>query len=535
MDYSCTYTSYKSTNFFSKIVIDYLSQAKGLQEFYQHLPNKDGISNAIAARKNYNTDRKILVEYFSKQYANAASTQQQKNIELLTNENCFTITTAHQPNIFTGPLYFIYKILHAVKLAQDLNEEFNEYKFVPVYYMGSEDADLDELGNINIQGKKIVWNTKQTGAVGRMKVDKNFIQLIAEIQSQLGVNEFGTELTNILKQCYTLDKTIQQATFELVNMLFGTYGLLVLIPDDVDLKKVFIPTITKELQEQFSRKAVDKTNEKFGKHHKIQAAGRELNLFYLIDDKRERIEKIGNDFIVQNLELKFTLEEILIELNSHPERFSANVILRPVFQETILPNVAFIGGGGELAYWLQLKNVFENVNVPYPVLLLRNSFLIYKPMQENKLQKMGYKIENAFSSTEELFVDLVKKQSQYNLSLQTQLNQAKAFYETLKNQATQIDTTLIAHVESIAVKAFKQIEALEKKMLRAEKRKFADQKNQLENIKKDLFPNNSLQERVENFSYFYSIFGKELFNIILSSSKGIEQEFGLLSINKKAS
>ena len=535
MDYNCTYTSYKSTNFFSKIVVDYLSQATSLQPFYKHLPNKDGILNAIAERKSFNTDRQLLLDYFKQQYGDAASIQQQKNIELLSSGNCFTITTAHQPNIFTGPLYFIYKILHAVKLAQELNIELSDYNFVPVYYMGSEDADLDELGNITIQEKKITWNTQQTGAVGRMKVDKSFLQLIHEIESQIGVNEFGNELSSIFKQCYTFNKTIQQATFELVNILFAEYGLLVLIPDNVDLKKAFIPTVTKELQEQFSRKEVDKTNEEFGKHYKIQAAGRELNLFYLMNDRRERIEKVEQHFIVQNLEINFSLDEILSELNNHPERFSANVILRPVFQETILPNIVFIGGGGELAYWLQLKKVFENAAVPYPVLVLRNSFLFYNTVQENKLQKMGYEIKNTFLSTEELFVDLVKKQSQHNLSLQEQIEQVSMFYQQLEKQSASIDITLVAHTQAIAKKAIKKIEALEKKLLRAEKRKFADQKNQLEIIKKDLFPNNSLQERVENLSYLYSIFGKKIIEMVLSSSKGLSQEFGFICINKKAS
>ena len=528
---SFKHTSYANTHFFSKIVEDYVKQDKNLQPYYNHSPSIDGIKDAIEERKLFATDRHLLVKYFKIQYALSSTLKQQKNIELLANENCFTITTAHQPNIFTGPLYFIYKILHTIKLANELSQTLAHYKFVPVYYMGSEDADLEELGSINLQNKKIVWNTQQTGAVGRMKVDKNFIKLITEIEAQLGVNEFGIELANMFKQCYTLNKTIQNATFELVNNLFSSYGLLVLVPDNATLKTAFIPTVAKELQEQFSRKIVDETNEKFGKHYKIQAAGREINLFYLIEDSRERIEIRDDVFIIEKLNLEFTLAQIIIELNTHPERFSANVILRPVFQETILPNVAFIGGGGELAYWLQLKNVFKEAKVPYPVLLLRNSFLLYTIKQENKLLKMGYTIENVFTPVEKLFEDLVKKQTYNNLSLQPQIEQAKAFYNQLSTQVKKIDNTLVAHTQAIANKALKKIEILEKKILKAEKRKFIDQKNQLLLIKEDLFPNNNLQERVENFGYYYSKLGKEFFDIILSSSKGLEQDFGLICLD----
>ncbi len=528
MDFNCNYISYQQTGFFSKIVTDYLAGESDLQPFYQHLPNKQGIKDAIAAKKS-TVDRNLLVNYFKNQYSNTQlTTLQQQHIDLLQQENCFTVTTAHQPNIFTGPLYFIYKILHAVKLASELNIEFPDNKFVPVYYMGSEDADLDELGNITVQGKKLVWQTSQTGAVGRMKIDKNFLQLIKEIEGQIAVNEFGAELVSIFSNAYSLGKTVEQATFELVNNLFAEFGLLVLLPDNADLKRAFIPTITKELTEQFSRKAVDKTNTELVKHYKTQAAGREINLFYLVDDKRERIEKKDGLFIIEKLNASFTLDEILEELNNHPERFSPNVILRPVFQETILPNVAFIGGGGELAYWLQLKNVFQEVNIPYPVLVLRNSFLFYKKAQLDKLERMNYSIADLFVNTEILFTNLVNKESANNLSLQNQLVEARNFYNNLKVQASSIDATLEIHIEAIAIKAIKKIEQLEKKMLRAEKRKYLDQKNQLQNIKADLFPDNSLQERTENFSFFYSIFGKEFLKIILSSSKGLQQQFGLI-------
>jgi bacillithiol biosynthesis cysteine-adding enzyme BshC len=363
-----------------------------------------------------------------------------------------------------------------------------------------------------------------------MIVDKNFLQLIKEIEGQVAVNEFGSELVSIFEKAYTIGKTIQQATFELVNELFADFGLLVLIPDNIDLKRAFIPTITKELTEQFSRKAVDATNTELEKLYKTQAAGRDINLFYLIDDKRDRLEKKGDTFVVEKLNLIFTLDEMLEELNNHPERFSPNVILRPVFQETILPNIAFIGGGGELAYWLQLKNVFSDANVAYPVLVLRNSFLLYKGRQQEKLNKMGYSIADLFANTEVLFTNLVTQQSSNNLSLKSVLEEARSFYNNLKAQAKSIDTTLEAHTEAIAMKAIYRLEQLEKKMLRAEKRKFSDHKNQLQNIKADLFPNNSLQERTENLSYFYSLYGKELLKMILFSSKGLQQQFSLIEI-----
>ncbi|MBS1626748.1 MAG: bacillithiol biosynthesis cysteine-adding enzyme BshC [Bacteroidetes bacterium] len=531
MESNCGYIPYKNTGYFSKLVIDYLEENKNLQNFYNYSVSIEGIQQSIQARKLFNTNRKLLVNELYNQYQNIPlSNKQKSNLELLLNENTFTITTAHQPNIFTGPLYFIYKIIHAIKLADDLNETLKEYQFIPVYYMGSEDADLDELGFININGEKLIWNTKQTGAVGRMKVDKAFVELIEKIYGQVGVYTYGKELIEIFKKCYVEGKTIQQATLALVNELFAEYGLLILIPDNAALKKSFENVIQKELTEQFSHSIVAQTSTELSKHYKVQANGRELNLFYLYENKRSRVVLHNSQFTIDDSSLTFTQEEILNELKNYPERFSGNVILRGAFQETILPNIAFIGGGGELAYWLELKNVFSAVNVPYPMLILRNSFLLFTKQQEENLLKLGFVIEDLFKSKSILMNELVKRESDKQLDLSKEIAEIKNIYQQLKNIAQQVDATLQQHTEALQVKTLKQIINLEKKILRVEKRKFTTQAIQLSKIKEHLFPTNNLQERVENFSLLYAKQGKKIIREIYNVSKGLSQEFTILQI-----
>jgi hypothetical protein len=207
MHQKATYLPYNSTGFFSKIIADYLSGASELHAFYQLSPTIDGIKAAIAARQNFDTPRNILVEVLQEQYVSITHTKKvARNIQLLSDKNTFTITTAHQPNIFTGPLYFIYKIMHAIKLADELGAQLPQYKFVPVYYMGSEDADLDELGFVNVGGQKLTWKTRQTGAVGRMKVDKALLKLIHAIHGQTGVLPYGKELTDLLHDVIPKEK-----------------------------------------------------------------------------------------------------------------------------------------------------------------------------------------------------------------------------------------------------------------------------------------------------------------------------------------
>ncbi len=530
MEQTANYLPYDSTGYFTRIVSDYLSHAPLLQPFYEHTPDLAGLKASILARQSFDTPRALLVEVLKEQYEGLLPLPDkvQSNIQLLEETNTFTITTAHQPNIFTGPLYFIYKILHAVKLAEELTALLPEYKFVPVYYMGSEDADLDELGFVEVGGQKLRWETSQTGAVGRMKVDKALIRLIHAIHGQAGVLPFGKEWTDLLFRCYTEGKTIQQATLEMVHCLFADFGLVVLIPDNAKLKTVFQSVVVKELTEQFSHSIVSETIAALGKTYKVQAGGRELNLFYLVDDKRERIEVKNDIYTVLGMDLSFTRQEILEELAQFPERFSANVILRGAFQESVLPDIAFIGGGGELAYWLELKNVFAAVQIPYPVLLLRNSFLLVNTIQDTKWRQLGFTETEWFATELELVNTLVTRTSAHQLSLSAEYQQAVDYYRHLRSVTDTIDQTLSEHVTSLEQKALKKIAGLEKKILRAEKKRFSVQQQQIHSLKQALFPHDSLQERVDNISLYYARYGKDWLQMIYRVSTGLNKGFGYI-------
>lgn len=532
MNATAEYIPYASTNSFSKIIEDYIEDIILLKPFFKHDVSLQGIKNAIEERKQYSTNRKLLVDVLQKQYASSTLTPKQKyNIEQLVNDNCFTITTAHQPNLFTGQLYFIYKILHAIKLAAYLKTALPENNYVPIYYMGSEDADLEELNHVYIKGEKYEWKTNQTGAVGRMKVDNGLIALIDLIAGQILVEPFGNEIITALKNCYQLNNSIEQATFLLVNELFAKYGLLVVLPDNADLKRSFIPIVEKELVEGFSHKKVLETVKNFPAKYKVQASGRETNLFYLKEDKRDRIEKVSGDWSVVNIGVRFTNAEILAELNNYPERFSTNVILRPVFQEMILPNIAFIGGGGEIAYWLELKKVFEAVNVPYPMLVLRNSFLLADDDSTKLISKLNFSTQNLFLPQQTLFNNTVKNETALQLSLKTEIEELGTLYQKIKIISSAIDVSLTKHTDALHKNATNKLIALQKKMLRAEKKKFDAQIRQIQKLKNQLFPTNNLQERVENFLPYYAKWGGAIVEELYTSSLALEQKFSILLVN----
>lgn len=520
---------YVQTKSFSKIVTDYLGGADALKPFYSQPPTLEGFVQKIEERKAFNTNRSLLVQVLIGQYAGLQKRPAvEKNIQSLLSPDTFTVCTAHQPNLFTGPVYFVYKILHAIKLAAHLKEQLPQYNFVPVYYMGSEDADFAELNHTYVDGKKLEWKKEQRGAVGRMQVDKTLLSLIDELESQVGVLPHGSEVIALLRSSYTTGRTVQTATFELLHELYGSFGLVVLIPDHPLLKAAMSGVFEQDIFTASSSQTVQQTSERLGKEYTTQAHPREINLFYLKDDVRERIEKRDDRFFVLNTALSFTQEELTAELQAHPERFSPNVILRGLYQEMILPNLAFVGGGGETAYWLQLKDLFAHYGVPFPILVLRNSFLIIEKGWQQRIERLGLTVAETFQPGEDLLKALVLKSAAHPVLLNGNMEKASALFRQIREQALAVDATLSQHVDAIGARSVKALQELEKKMLRAEKRKHGDTQRQVQKLKEHLFPKDGLQERVENFSGFYARWGRSFIDELYKHSLALEQEFTVM-------
>ena len=525
------YIAYQETGKFSSLICDYLNKDSSLLPFFAHQPDFAGFANAISERENFPTDRKLIHDVFMDAYAKIETSDlQKKNIELLLSENTFTVCTAHQPNIFSGYLYFIYKTAHAIVITKKLSKEFPSSNFVPVFYIGSEDNDFDELSRFSIHGKIFRWNTDQQGAVGRMKVDKGITALITQIETELAHLPFAIDLIVKIKKAYAIGNDIAEATFILLNELFRSEGLLVLQPDLSSLKKSMKDIFKDDLLHGTASSIVAETDQRLSVKYDLQVNPRPINLFYLCDNIRNRIDKRGDIYLVDGTAIRFTEKEILDELETHPERFSPNVILRGIYQEAILPNIAFIGGGSEVAYWMQLKDLFNHYKVPYPVLVLRNSFIIMNSKQELKMNELGIGIGDLFKDETVLANEMVIKWKGKPLSLAAEVAKSKELFASLKKEAGAIDKSLIQHVHSLEVDLLKKIEALEKKMLRAERRIQSVQLQRVWKIKSELFPNNNLQERVDNFMPYYAEHGQALITSILEQSLSLEHQFILMII-----
>ncbi|RYD96753.1 MAG: bacillithiol biosynthesis BshC, partial [Sphingobacteriales bacterium] len=335
-----SYIPVKETGYFSRLVNDYVNENQDLHSFYDFEINDAGLKKAIDTRKHFPVDRELLHTVISEQYAGLEISPAVKaNLELLRAENTFTVCSAHQPNLMTGYLYFIYKIIHSVKLAAHLKSLDAAANFVPVFYIGSEDNDFEELGHFRFAGKVFEWHTDQTGAVGMMRVDEPLERLIKALLPVLG--PAGTSekyLRNTILSAYKKGNSIAMATRILINDLLGFLGVLVLDANDARLKRKFVAVIKEEVLRPEAFELVKQDSERLNATYKAQAFFRPINFFYLKEGLRERIEYINNEYLVLNTELKFSAAEMEAEIEAHPERFSPNVILRGLYQESILPD-----------------------------------------------------------------------------------------------------------------------------------------------------------------------------------------------------
>ena len=523
---------FQKTGFFSKIISDYLAQKESIREFYHNFPNIEGFARQIDDKKQSfeKTSRKILVDVLQDQYRNVvASEATLENIKSLQDQNTFTITTGHQLNLFTGPLYFLYKIISTINLSETLSEQFPEQHFVPVYWMASEDHDFDEINYFNFKGEKVMWNRSHGGGVGRFSLE-GLQDVFRSFSTLLGNSKNASYLKQLFEKAYLDHTTLSEATRYIANELFKEYGLVIIDADHQRLKDIFAPIMKDEILNQTSFKVVSKSITSLQKEYKIQINPREINLFYLTDNSRNRIVQEEERYHIHDTNIIFSKAEILDELENHSERFSPNVIMRPLYQEVILPNLCYVGGGGELAYWFELKSYFDTLQIPFPILLLRNSVQIVSKKQSKKLYNLNISFEEMFLNQHQL----IAKKVQENIAIQFSFKNAKELlnqqFLALRKIANETDISFIGAVDAQQRKQIKGLENLEKRLLRAEKRKQADFVTRIATLQDQLLPNQSLEERQMNFSEYYLVYGQDLMITLKKSLNPLQSAFTILEI-----
>ncbi|QLE02405.1 bacillithiol biosynthesis cysteine-adding enzyme BshC [Galbibacter sp. BG1] len=532
------YISFKETGYFSNLICDYLEEKDSLKPFYHRFPHLENFKLQIEEKGKAfpKKNRVVLAEVLEQQYSSIETSKTTlQHINNLKEENTFTIVTGHQLNLFTGPLYFLYKIVSTINLAKQLQERYPDQNFVPIYWMATEDHDFEEINFFNFRGKKFQWQGPETkesgGAVGNLPTD-GLEQVFQLFSQELGIGNNAETLKNWFKQAYLEHDNLTDATRFLANKLFGENGLVIIDAADKRLKELFIPHMENELFQQDSQKAVTDTIDKFNKidaSYKIQVNPREINLFYK-EGLRERIVEVDGSYQVFETDISWSKEELKEHLQQHPERFSPNVMTRPLYQEVILPNLCYIGGGGELAYWLELKSFFETADVPFPMLLLRNSALVITEKQAKKLEKLNITLSQLFLKRHSFINRKVREISNIDINFDQQKEHLVQQFEEMYRLATLTDKSFLGAVKAQEVKQLKGLEHLERRLLKAQKKKLADQVSRMTDLQNELFPNQSLQERTDNFANIYDEFGTKFINVLFAELDPLRQEFVVITL-----
>ncbi|MDO9261597.1 MAG: bacillithiol biosynthesis cysteine-adding enzyme BshC [Flavobacteriaceae bacterium] len=489
------------TGFLTNLITDYLTQKLEVKDFYGNFPNLDGFQHQLKHRKKFDSQKRAeLVKLLQSQNKFLALSEITKNnIRQLNNENTFTVTTGHQLNLFSGPLYVIYKLLTTINLADELKNKFPENHFVPIYWMATEDHDFEEINHFWVHQQKLQWHKKSGGAVGQFNTD-GLDEVFNQFKNLLIDNPNSEPILHLFEQSYLKHTNLADANRYLINELFGKFGLVIIDGDDAGLKNQFKTFLVDELINHTCEKSVILANTELEKKYKIQVNLRAINLFYLKDGIRERIFFEEDNYKILNTNFTFSKEEMLQEVEQYPERFSPNVLMRPLYQEVVLPNLCYIGGAGELAYWLQLKFYFETQKVDFPILLHRNSALILTEKQQQKIQKLGLNQQEILWPLTDLINQKIKEIAAHEIDFSKERTQLELLFKQLEAIATKTDKSFIGAVKAQHQKQINGLNKLEKRLIKAEKRKHQAYINQLTNLHIELFPNGILQERTKNFT-----------------------------------
>jgi len=528
MKRECSYVSIRKTGKFSPIVCDYIDQDPFLDPFYEAAPTLENFAGFIERKSQQTCNRILLVDVLKEQYLAAGILDESvsNNIERLRSNSCFTITTGQQIGILLGPLYTTLKIISAVRLAEELQKTYTNHDFVPVFWMATEDHDVEEINHAFVLEKNIHWNTDQKGPVGRFS-NAGMESVLEELKMLSGKSADAIWLMEIYTKAYELP-TLSHATRYLVHSILGDLGVLILDADDKRLKQEFAVTMAKDIVEKNSFRAIENTPNKIEERYKTQVKGREINFFYMLDGYRERIIEENGNFKTHDSKHTWNTIELNTEINEFPERFSPNVVMRPLYQETILPNVAYIGGGAEIGYWLEFGEIFKHYQIPYPALLLRQSAMIIDKVNAQRIEKLGLESSDLFLELVDIEKKIALSLSEHDLELQAERKQLLEITERLNSIARSIDFSLSQSTESLNKRIEHQLEQYSKKLIRAQKKKLHVEISRLQNIWSMIYPLGTLQERKESLHPFIIKHSRSIIMDLHKHSNPLISEFLIL-------
>lgn len=521
------------------LFLDYLHEYDNVEKFYsknfrdveQYLPL---FQNLVQKERPH---RELIAQIIQNQYYKQdISKQTKQNISLLSSDKTIVVATGQQLGIFGGPLYTFYKIITAIKLCAHLKEIYEEFNFVPLFWLEGDDHDYDEVRNFSVLNNEnhlvnIKYDDGQLeevnrGSIAELKFNQNLDNVFNELASSLRDTEFKPAILDFIKSIYSPGKTFLETFRELLVQLFDEYGLVVFNPVDPAVKRILVPIFEKEITQFHDHTSylVERSAELEEVYH-AQVKVKPINLFYVEDSERLSIEPTETgEYRLKNKRKKFTREDLLAQLDLAPEKFSPNVLLRPICQDFLFPTAFYVGGPGEISYFAQVSPLYKIYGIEEPVIYPRSSATIVEKGVKSILDKNDLTYVDIFTEESALIQKIVSASSEINFEtlFEKTTNEILSSLSSIDEKLVLLDKTLTDLSSKSRQRIEETLNFLKTKTLDAEKRKYDSTIRQVSKVRNVLYPNSNLQERELNWIYFANKYGIEIIRWI----------FDELAINK---
>ncbi len=517
---------------FPNLFLDYVYEFENVKNFYSRdFRDRDSYKNTFfeiaSQERNF---KQLLPTILLEQYKGDSPSQKTiDNINFLGKNNCVAVLTGQQLGIFGGPLYTFYKIITAIKLARNLNERFEDFRFVPVFWLEADDHDLEEVRHISFldESNEIIKLSyepgvpfdEEKGSVGDLQFTEDIENFINEFGSKLRKTEFTDEVLEGLRKCYKPGETFKTAFRRLLMEIFDSYGLILFDPQDKSIKEQLRPLFRFEIENyrKNSEKVVQRSAilEEF---YHAQVKVKPVNLFMNVDKGRYLLEPTDEDgeFRLRKKRLKFTFPELMEIVEKTPERFSPNVLLRPICQDYIFPTGFYIAGPAEVSYFAQVSELYKEYGITPPFIYPRISATLLEKGIQSLMEKYNLRFTDSFLQNENLGTWLIDKLSdvRFDILFENYSQKFSTLMDELKKEISVVEKTTADAAEKYKVKILSALKEYETKAIDSEKKKHEVVLRQAQKLLNNIYPQSKLQERAFNYFYFANKYGPRLIDKI---------------------
>jgi len=532
--------------FYSKksIIYNYIfRKSKSIDFFPSHFSNPDDYLKQINRLNEIDFDRDSLCDVLIDQNQNfGAGDNTFGNIKKLRREDAFVVIGGQQNGLFLGPLYALYKALTVIKLSKKLSNQTSK-KIVPVFWIASDDHDFAEINHIHLPDsdaviQKIVYNYSKLEdklPVSDIPISSEIENIFNSIKNLLPETEFSTQLFEIISNSYLKNESFPNAFGKLMQVLLKKFGIILVDPSDKRLKKIAVPLFRREIEDRspISSAVIEQSNiiKKQGFSTQLNLHDNILNIFYH-NPQRETIIISDEKFEIKNSNVSFSENVLLEKVENNPEKFSPNAAMRPLYQDTIFPTLAFVLGPSELAYFAQLRQAYEDMKIPIPIAYPRISITLIEPKAERLLKKYQLSIEDIYLNKDKILDIILKRDIPDSLfsNIDQNKKQVEESWMKLSNEISCFDSNMIKPAEIAANKSLSQFDFLHKKLMQSARKKDEVVRSQVTKLLNLVYPLSKPQERVYNILPYYVRFGEQFIDTVYSQMDVFNHNHQIISL-----